>query len=190
MYSLRSAVKRGWQITQSKLFYLIKIKHTNMQSDHQYQELKERATLEIKPFIDANGWIRVLIKDSQQIKLDFAGVLTAEHFTTKFKFKDFGVSDNEETMNTSESWYIENVKLKAYIVNNLPGYPPQYVDSAIICLNEVIANVFNGKTPTGHPWTQEYNQGFLSFSGVIKTYGSWDQFWQGCTAKPYVKIGS
>lgn len=40
-----------------------------MQSDHQYQELQERATLEIKPFIDANGWIRVLIKDSQQIKL-------------------------------------------------------------------------------------------------------------------------
>jgi hypothetical protein len=43
------------------------------------------------------------------------------------------------------------------IVNNVPEYPIKYMNSAIINLNQVVANVFNGKTPTGSQWSQNYN---------------------------------
>ena len=57
-------------------------------------------------------------------------------------------------------------------------------------MNKVIANVFNGKTPTGTQWSQTYNEGNLIFSGIIKTYGVWDKFWMGWHKDPYVKIGT
>lgn len=63
------------------------------------------------------------------------------------------------------------------------------MNEGIVNLNQVIANFFNGKTPTGSEWSQEYNEGFLFFKGVIKTYGSWDKFWMGWSQDPYIKIG-
>jgi hypothetical protein len=56
--------------------------------------------LTVKPFIDPEGWVRILTKENQQIRLDYKGEITAEMIASNFKFKDFGVSNSEETMNT------------------------------------------------------------------------------------------
>ena len=41
------------------------------------------------------------------------------------------------------------------IVNNLLNYPSTYVNPEIVDLNQVIANIFNGKTPTGSLWSHK-----------------------------------
>lgn len=61
----------------------------------------------------------------------------------------------------------------AAIAKNIDGYPAQYINSEIINLKQVIVNVFNGKTPTGSPWSQTYNEGYLFYKGKISTYGDW-----------------
>jgi basic membrane lipoprotein Med (substrate-binding protein (PBP1-ABC) superfamily) len=43
----------------------------------------------------------------------------------------------------------------------------------LVNLNQIVANVFNGKTPTGNQWSLGYNEGYLVYSGTIKTYGNW-----------------
>ncbi len=65
------------------------------------------------------------------------------------------------------------MKLSSGIVKNLPSYPPTYHNPDLFNLNQIIANVFNGKTPTGTAWSLEYNEGYLFYGGVIKTYGKW-----------------
>ena len=83
------------------------------------------------------------------------------------------------------------MKVSTGIITNLPGgYPATYLSQDLVNKNQVLANVFNGKTPTGTEWSQGYNQGYLFFSGVIYTYGNWDKFWMGWTNAPYVNIGS
>lgn len=54
------------------------------------------------------------------------------------QIKDIGFSDNEYSMDTQYSWYIENVKFST---------------NTTLPINQVIANVFNGKTPTGTEWS-------------------------------------
>ena len=57
-------------------------------------------------------------------------------------------------------------------------------------INQVIANVFNGLTPTGTPWTPSYQGGYLYYSGVIKTYGDFKSFYMGANWKEHYMIGT
>ena len=158
--------------------------------DYQVNDCTPKFTLNLMPYTDNQGWVRILVKNNQQISLDFAGQLTKEMIATNFKFRDFGVSDNEVTMNTENSWYIENPTISVLIATNLPnGYPMQTMDPNLIDQNQVIANVFNGKTPTATQWSQNYNGGYVVFKGIIRTYGSWTKMWSGCSNKPYINIG-
>lgn len=117
-------------------------------------EISSKLTVSIQPYVSEDGWIRMLVRDKKVITCDFKGLLTPEDFVKKFKFKDFGVSDNEKTMKTEESWYYPNVELTPLICSNKAG--GAYLDSSLINTNTLLANIFNGKTPTGTAWSQDY----------------------------------
>ena len=69
---------------------------------------------------------------------------------------------------------MQNVKFKT--TTNLP-------------INQVIANVFNGKTPTGTDWTLAYDGGYLQYEGVVKTYGDfqWDRIINNMLAQEQIR---
>lgn len=57
-------------------------------------------------------------------------------------------------------------------------------------MNQVIANVFNGLTPTGSQWSQNYDKGYLYYNGIIRTYGNFQSFYMGENWKAHVVIGT
>ena len=85
-----------------------------------------------------------MMKKDNVITTDFKGTLTEEDIP-KMKITDIGWSDNPETMNTPESWYINNVNFQTNFQTNI-NFP----------ISKLVANVFNGKTPTGEEWTEQY----------------------------------
>ena len=89
--------------------------------------------------------------------------------------KNIAFSDNQYSADTDQSWYMQNVKFKT--TTNLP-------------INQVIANVFNGKTPTGTDWTLAYDGGYLQYEGVVKTYGDFQSYYMGQNNKQHVRIGT
>jgi hypothetical protein len=107
-----------------------------------------------------------MMKADNAIKTDFKGELTEEDIK-KMKIVDIGWSDNPETMNTPESWYINDLEFKTVKMTiNLP-------------ILKVVANVFNGKTPTGEEWTDKYEGGLLTYHGIMRTYGHFNSFYMG-----------
>lgn len=107
-----------------------------------------------------------MMKADNAIKTDFKGELTEEDIR-KMKIVDIGWSDNPETMKTPESWYINNFEFKTVKMTiNLP-------------ILKVVANVFNGKTPTGEEWTDKYEGGLLQYHGIVRTYGHFNSFYMG-----------
>jgi hypothetical protein len=131
-------------------------------------------TVLCEPFIDHLGWARILYRADNIMNLTYNGTLTASDITN-MNIKDIAFSDNEYSAVTNESWYIENVQFSTN--TNLP-------------LNQVIANVFNGKTPTGTEWNLKYAGGYLYYSGIIKTYGDFKSFYMGANWKAHITIGT
>jgi len=78
-------------------------------------------------------------------------------------------------MNTPESWYINNVNFST---------------NSNLSINKTIANVFNGKTPTGTAWDINYQASYLHYNGVISTYGSFKSFYMGWQWKAHIQIGT
>lgn len=108
------------------------------------------------------------------MKLTYYGSLTAEDID-KMKIQDIAFSDNELSANTDESWYIQDVKFRTDT-----GLP----------INQVLANVFNGKTPIGTEWTESYDKGFLYYEGKLRTYGDFSFYYLGNDTKETIKIGT
>ncbi len=117
------------------------------------------------------------MKADNVIKTYFKGELTEEDIN-KMKIVDIGWSDNPETMNTPESWYINDFEFKTVVMTkNLP-------------ILKAVANVFNGKTPTGEEWTDKYEGGFLQYHGIVRTYGHFNSFYMDGQLKEHIQIGS
>lgn len=74
-----------------------------------------------------------MMKKDDVITTDFKGTLTEDDIQ-KMNIVDIGWSDNPETMNTPESWYMNNFN---------------FVTNTKLPIPKLVANVFNGKTPTG-----------------------------------------
>jgi hypothetical protein len=88
---------------------------------------------------------------------------------------DIGWSDNIYQMNTEYSWYMNNAAFTT--TEGLDKY-------------QAIANIFNGKTPTGTDWSIGYEGGYLYYDGIIQTYGNFKSFYMGCQWKAHITIGT
>jgi hypothetical protein len=104
-----------------------------------------------------------MMKKDGVITTDFKGALTEDDIQ-KMNIVDIGWSDSPETMNTPESWYMNNF---SFLTNTKLPIP------------KLIENVFNGKTPTGEDWTDKYESGYLYYNGVVRTYGHFNSFYMG-----------
>ena len=52
-----------------------------------------------------------------------------------------------------------------------------------------IANAWNGLTPDGQTWKINYDKGFIHFSGILKTRGTWSQIQVGTNPCQYFTVG-
>ena len=114
----------------------------------------------------------------------------SQHFSWTAKYikeldiRAFGVSDNINTVHRDYSWIIKNVKFSA-------GKTKEYGSYDNSCdTYEMLANIFNGKTPTGTDWTADYDKAYVWFSGHFVTFGSWTSMYEGKDYKSYVKTGT
>ena len=80
--------------------------------------------------------------------------------------KDFGWSDKIDTINTDQSWIIENVK-----------FYQSFSDQNMM---QRFSHLFNGKDPLGNTWTPSFTSGYLTFNGTFRTFGSWSTMYVGC----------
>ena len=78
------------------------------------------------------------------------------------------ISDSLTAIEGESSWILENVTLstaetKSYQVYDKQSWPLEWS----------IANVWNGLTPDGQIWELSYDKGYIFFSGILKTKGTW-----------------
>ena len=121
-------------------------------------------------FSDSNNiWIRLNYKINTNvfgtsIDINFSSDMVDDLFLNS---ESFGWSDNLYTIKTENSWIVKNVK-----------FHQRYLNSSL--LSYYFANFFNGKTPTNTIWTQDYNDGYLLWSGNFSTFGTWTTMYYGC----------
>lgn len=116
----------------------------------------------------------MLYRFDNQMRVTYQGTLTAEDIAN-MEIRDIAFSDNELSAVTNESWYIRNVL---------------FTTNTNLHINQVIANVFNGKTPTGTEWSANYQGGYLYYKGVVETYGNFTSFYMGEDWKSHIRIGT
>ena len=134
--------------------------------------------------------MRANIKDKQTIYPASQTVKFTPKIIENLAIKHIGFSDSKLTMNTEYSWILKDVNFGGSIVTSSEGvYPPTYISGDIVNHYAMIANYFNGLTPTATTWDINYDRGYLFFSGTFLTYGNWTKMYVGANWTSMVNIG-
>jgi hypothetical protein len=96
----------------------------------------------------------------------------------------FGVSDDPATMSTEYSWYIESPVITAGRTTTYGHYDLN------VPLIRYLMNILNGLTPTGTPWSINYSDAYVWFSGMFKTFGSWRSMYVGANWTSYASVNT
>jgi hypothetical protein len=96
----------------------------------------------------------------------------------------FGVSDKPDTIYTEYSWLIEAPKFSA---GRTVCYGQHDTNVPLI---HYLTNILNGLTPTGTPWSIDYAEAYVWFSGLFKTFGNWTSMYEGANWTSHIQVNT
>jgi len=117
--------------------------------------------------------MRIAYLVSKKVYPASPGEIWTADYIKQLIIKDFMATDHPEIIDKENTWILKNIIFdgaKTVIYGEYDTNVNTY---------EMLANIFNGKTPTGTEWTNTYDKAYFWFTGRLTTLGSWTSMYEG-----------
>ncbi|XP_022087521.1 uncharacterized protein LOC110977582 [Acanthaster planci] len=140
---------------------------------------------------NGGGWMRVYYKSGAQTCRTYSEFTWTGQLITCLGLDNvtaFAVSDDVATINTENSWILENSSWAFESFRVCGNSPCTSSTNLGISYADVIANLAKCQTPSGTDWSQAYAGGYAMIDGFLSTNGDWSRMFYGCV-NSYRNVG-